>query len=772
MNNEEYQTIYTLDCRVGGKKITQPPLPVDGQGLKGERLQCNSYYFTRNGRPFFLIAGEIHFTRIDPSAWEDALIKMKMGGVNTISTYVFWIHHEEIEGEFHWDGNRDLRTFLKLCHKHGLYVIVRIGPFCHGECYNGGLPEWLYGKPFPVRCNDPGYLACVDRLYGEIGRQMNGLFYRDGGPVIGVQVENELQSASTVWGYTAHTSCDWIECGKEGDEHIRTLVRLAKDNGILPVFFTATAWGGAAAPVDTVLPLWGGYAYWPWLFNDPEVKEHPPTPEYIFRDYHNNGKPSCYNYAPYHMPEEVPFSCCEMGGGMLSCYPYRFILDPSSVGAMAIIKMAGGCNFLGYYMFHGGTQPLGTTMLYLNESTTPKRSYDFQACIGEYGQLRPHYRALKLLHYMAAAFEDQLCPMKTVLPRDTDEEEPIDNRLRYAARTDGRAGFLFLNNFQDHWKRPAFRHIRLDVQTAAEQISFEDITLEDGMFAVFPFGLRFGKNELITATAQLITKMTVEGETYFFFFQPRGNRSRFVFCRENLQQITCCDMEQADDRTFIGIPDRMGQLDILDQTGTVYHFLLLTAEQAERFWVLSSEKTGQPDMVALCDGAVLYDGKTIRVESNESAVRVAAFPAKRYFSDEGTPFGLFRQFERTLPAQRLHPQVQWVKDSIAVLSFHEEMFAGLKQLYLQIEYSGDVGSAFVHNVAVSDNFANGDTWEIGLMTMKNDLLQYGMVIKITPLRASTVVDNHSPMAARKANIQGEEACIHQLRLIPVYEAVF
>ncbi len=29
--------------------------------------------------------------------------------------------------------NRNVRRFVELCARHGLHVIVRLGPFCHGE---------------------------------------------------------------------------------------------------------------------------------------------------------------------------------------------------------------------------------------------------------------------------------------------------------------------------------------------------------------------------------------------------------------------------------------------------------------------------------------------------------------------------------------------------------------------------------------------------------------------------------------------------------------
>lgn len=63
-----------------------------------------------------------------------------------ISTYIFWIHHEEVEGQFDWSGQRNLREFVQLCAKHGLYVYPRIGPWAHGEVRNGGLPDWLLKK--------------------------------------------------------------------------------------------------------------------------------------------------------------------------------------------------------------------------------------------------------------------------------------------------------------------------------------------------------------------------------------------------------------------------------------------------------------------------------------------------------------------------------------------------------------------------------------------------------------------------------------------------
>lgn len=112
---------------------------------------------------------------------------MKAGGITVVATYIFWIYHEEEEGQWDWSGNRDLRAFIQLCDNHGLYSYPRIGPWAHGEVRNGGFPDWLLHKcgAKNVRRDSEPYLSEVRRLYAEISRQIAGLRWRDGGREIG-----------------------------------------------------------------------------------------------------------------------------------------------------------------------------------------------------------------------------------------------------------------------------------------------------------------------------------------------------------------------------------------------------------------------------------------------------------------------------------------------------------------------------------------------------------------------------------------------------------
>lgn len=143
-------------------------LHLGGSNPKGEQITVTSRYLERNARPWLPVMGEYHFVRDNRENWYRELCKMKAGGVDLVATYLFWIYHEEEEGKLDFSGDRDIRAFVLDAKRAGLEVVLRLGPWAHGECRNGGFPDWLLQKPFPLRQSNPEYMALVHHWYSCI----------------------------------------------------------------------------------------------------------------------------------------------------------------------------------------------------------------------------------------------------------------------------------------------------------------------------------------------------------------------------------------------------------------------------------------------------------------------------------------------------------------------------------------------------------------------------------------------------------------------------
>ena len=701
------------------------PLGDNFSGLSpdGHEIGFTNYYMTVDGRPFFGISGEMHFSRVAPDQWEDAVIKMKCGGINILSTYAFWNVHEEEEGIFRFDGCRNLRAFLEVCEKHRMMVILRVGPFCHGEMRNGGLPDWLYGKPFEVRENNPGFLEAVRKYFRALHGQMDGHYYSQGGCIVGAQIENEYQHSAAPWEMTTGISDEWVSSGSSGEAYMLALWQIMREEGIRTPFYTATAWGGAVTPVDVALPLWGGYSYQPWLFYK-KTGVHPATPEYIYRDNHNNASPRTYNFAPAYDPESRPYACCEMMGGMMCSYRYRFRLDMRAVDALANIKLGSGCNLLGYYMYRGGTTPTGRRTPFLNEGQVPRRSYDYQAAVGEFGQIRESYGRLRAIHSFCQLFSGFFETTKAVLPEHLEYLRPDDPApLRFSVRVKGSSGFLFVNNFQDH-------AVMRDRQDEAVLLSLPDgdvllrFGIASGENAILPFGLQLGDIRLDWASAQPLSHV---GSTWFFL-APEGMKPVFRINGSTIE-ATPGEAFTAGNQTIMTISRR-------DSLGfQVYR-----------------------NTAFLCDKPLLWDGEQLWVEMESGSTDVLLWSESA------------RRFVPHVHIDTHRQPVALTGHAVGVgryaFDLPEDALRGHKQVLLRVRYRGDIGNAFVDGQLISDHFCNGDAWDIRLDCYADELRSAPLLLYLTPMKENVTVDA-SAMAGLQEHADITEAVLRSAELISV-----
>lgn len=163
-----------------------------------ERFSVGKNTFMLNEAPFVIKAAEIHYPRIPEAYWEHRIQMCKALGMNTICLYVFWNLHEQQPDQFDFSGNKNIAKFCRLAQKHGMYIIIRPGPYVCAEWEMGGLPWWLLKKKdIKLRTLDAYYMERVGKFMNQVGKQLADLQISRGGNIIMVQVENEFGAYGT-----------------------------------------------------------------------------------------------------------------------------------------------------------------------------------------------------------------------------------------------------------------------------------------------------------------------------------------------------------------------------------------------------------------------------------------------------------------------------------------------------------------------------------------------------------------------------------------------
>jgi len=729
------------------------PFPIGGRSPAGHVLSANARFLTLDGTPWFPLMGEFHYSRYPRSEWEREILKTKAGGINVISSYVFWLHHEETEGIFDWTGQRDLRGFVKLCAEHGLYVWLRIGPWVHSEARNGGLPEWLVQSRILLRQNDPSYLSRVKRFYSEIAGQVRGLFWANGGPIIGIQLENEYHPENG------------------GIEHMRRLRELTIETGLLAPYYSATGWDGAAVPPTDFLPVFSAY---PEQFWSGSMTELPPNQNFFFSPIRaeDNVASDFTPRDPIYQSryEDFPFLMAEMGAGMSTAYHRRPIMTADDSTAVAVVKLGAGANGFGYYMYHGGTNPPGRMPLQETQAAwngyndMEAKSYDWQSPLGEFGQLRPTYRTLKILHLFLEDYGTELAPMVPHFPKQTPVSLDDTNTPRVAARTEGEHGFVFINNYQRNHQLGPKAEFQVSVQLPQGTITIprQPTVIPSGAYLIWPINLDFRGATLRYATAQLVCRLA-EPDTLIFFAWP-GTAIEFAFAPDAQVEAPRGRVTREGTGIFVcGIePGTDVAMRVIHRHAPPTQIVVLSRDQALNLW--KAVIAGR-ERLLLSPAALRFEPDSIYVSSHRiDDLHIAVFPRlsekTANFREDGAD-GIFQRFvntesfspapvlvEATLVRKaspsvpvKLSPPPRAVAVEPGDADFEQaavwrlRLPAGISRFtLLEIDYEGDVARLYAGDRFDDDNFYKGTPWELGLWRYSQKELAAGLELRILPLR--------------------------------------
>ena len=772
----------------------------DGIGA-GRSLRVNSRYLELDGRPWLPVMGEFHYSRYPPAEWESELRKMKAGGIDIVASYVFWNHHEETQGRFDWSGGRDLRRFVTLVQRVGLHFYLRPGPWVHGEARNGGFPDWLLAnRPGngSLRSNDAAYLQHVAQLFGEIGAQLRGLMFRDGGPVLGVQLENEYDRSGP--------GC--------GAEHIAELKRLARAAGFEVPLYTVTGWPTLDIPPREVVPVSGAYADGFWQGDTGAL---PPSGVFLFGTGRAIGEMGNVGGTPAGGQIDkahYPFFLAEAGGGMHVSYHRRPVLSADDVAATALVQVGSGATLYGYYMYHGGTNPKGIGRLNETQASgypndVPVLGYDFRAPLGQYGQMRASYGRLRTLHLFLAAFGEDLATMEAVLAEGSPTDPADTGTLRVAARGAGTAGFVFVNNHVRHHPMPAFDGVQLAVHAGGQTSALPDqpVRVPSGAYFIWPVGQRIGGTLLRHATVQPLTRW-VEGSccTWVAFSHP-ALPAELCFDAASVRRVEAPAewLVTTSQGLLLRLPENAlpRRLALIDAQGEAHTLLLLSqalADQSSRF-----ELHGRQRLALCAHGLHVEDDVLVVTAPHNLSAYVRLFPADDLadvrpaadgFADyeiprpalavPGVDFSVVHDHQEP-PALRMGAPVAWRAHPVPLAPDDAEFDAGATRVRLHlnglpadrgrvllaIDYIGDVARLYADGELVDDNFSDGEPWYVGVDRFAVDGRWPQLELRIVPARSEPPLflepeaRQRLASAGVRARLRGVQATLWQAsRLMP------
>lgn len=713
-------------------------------------LEVTSRALLRNGRPWLPVSGELHYTRVPRERWTERLRLMRAGGISVVSTYVFWLHHEPVRGETRFDGRYDVASFLDAARAEGLEVVLRIGPWAHGEARNGGFPDWVQAAPVRHRSDDPGYLALVAEWFARLADALDGRATPEN--LLAIQLDNELY---------------------DQPQHLVTLKRLAREAGLSAPLWTATAWGGADLPDPEVLPLWGGYGdgFWvdpgePW---DPTFRAH-----YFFSDtWDDPGIGADVRGEDAQRRSDLspwfPAATCELGGGMATAYHRRPRLDALDIAAVAHAKLGSGSAWQGYYMYAGGTNPgpgLEETQAtgYPNDMT--RLSYDFHAPIGEAGRAAPSHAALRLQHAFAEAFGDRLAPMPSHLPEVRPAGVDDVETLRWAVRTDDGSGFLFIGWHQPHVPLPIHRgaQFRIDTVDGSLELPSRPVDIAPGTLARWPLGLELGGVRIDWATASAVTVLPGAAA---------GALPTLVLIED-----AGIPVEIAHDGLAHRIDPGSVPLRIEEPHGAALDVLVLPADEAADVWVVDAAAGGRRLFVA--SDEVTWDAAgrvSVRASGAVPDVREyvgGAWRAPDWEHVDGAavaasvPFELAR--EATTPSgDHGSRDGRQSAPSDAVLDAHAAVYRlNLpaefdRDAVLRVRWAGDVAQLRVDGVTATDRFWDGSDLVANLHDMGAGAGSR-VELHVLPLRTDSGVHLPADAAARLATAPGAVCALDDVSL--------
>ncbi|MDQ0937421.1 hypothetical protein QFZ49_007396 [Streptomyces turgidiscabies] len=393
-----------------------------------------------------------------------------------------------------------------------------------------------------------------------------------------------------------------------------------------------------------------------------------------------------------------------------------------------------------------------------------------------------------------ADFGERLAPMESVLPVRRPTGQDDRETLRWAVRSDGDTGFLFVNNHQPHEPLPDQPDTSFTVAfPGAPELTLPSasVTVPQGAYFCWPLRLDVAGLRLDWATAQPVCTVDVGSRTVLVLAATDGVPVELALDIGTLRYVhTPMGKVASTDGRFLVTGLRPG-VDALVEVGTVDggQVGLLVLDAATARTAYRGVAWGAERLILCGDGGaggegVVFDEAAgeVRVHSPAAEISLAVLPAPERPPGENLEVaadGVFTRYtlptggaSGTLDVSLVRPagpapelvtgvlgRASAPADQCFDTSAAEYLIDVPDELprtgtLLRVHWTGDVARAYAGDTLVADQFFSGRVWEIGLDRLPDDALRAGggLRVRVLPFAADAPVHLPVPVPVGEAGI--------------------
>jgi beta-galactosidase len=438
----------------------------------------------------------------------------------------------------------------------------------------------------------------------------------------------------------------------------------------------------------------------------------------------------------------------------------------------------------------------------------PVNNYDFQAPLGQYGQVREQYHLLRRLHMLLHEWGPQLADMPATMPDVHPAGKNDSTTLRWSVRSNGTNGFIFVNNYERHQTLPPKTNVQFALSLANGPLTFPEkpVTIPSDACLIWPFHLDLGHGvNLAWATAHPLTAIDVGNIRTLFFEQADSIPAQFAFSTNGPSM-----------KILSGHLARIGAVNILQDftpgtkpiaafnlaDGATIQIVVLNSKEALGLW--KGNLQGR-DRIFLSRANLVFDGNNLRVTStNRANLDFGIYPAPDslqcvHQKIQTKADGIFKRFTPSKPVdgtfqvsvnetQKPGPlrkiSLGAIEKPVAAAPLDDDFTAAAvwtvnlptntdlaNDPILRIHYVGDVARVMLNGKFITDDFYNGNAFDIGLRRHAPEILNGKLQIAILPFQKDAPIYMADKARAALGNAESI-AKIQSIEIISRYHLQF